>query len=80
MVEPGGLPSMVSHRVRQDWSNLVAAAAAELSCFFNNQIIANSEIFYKKYKEFIFPWSQIHILLSAFSYGLYSIIIPFYKN
>ena len=28
MVEPGGLPSMGSHRVRHDWSNLAAAAAA----------------------------------------------------
>ena len=25
--EPGGLPSMGSHRVRQDWHNLAAAAA-----------------------------------------------------
>ena len=25
--EPGGLPSMGSHRVRHDWSNLAAAAA-----------------------------------------------------
>ena len=25
--EPGGLPSMGSHRVGQDWSNLAAAAA-----------------------------------------------------
>ena len=24
MVEPGGLPSMGSHRVRQDWSDLAA--------------------------------------------------------
>ena len=28
MGEPGELPSMGSHRVRQDWSNLAAAAAA----------------------------------------------------
>ena len=28
MGEPGGLPSMGSHRVRHDWSNLAAAAAA----------------------------------------------------
>ena len=28
MGEPGGLPSMGSHRVRQDWSDLAAAAAA----------------------------------------------------
>ena len=27
IVEPGGLPSMGSHRVRHDRSNLVAAAA-----------------------------------------------------
>ena len=27
MVEPGGLPSMGSHRVGHDWSNLAAAAA-----------------------------------------------------
>ena len=27
-VEPGGLPSMVSHRVGHDWSDLAAAAAA----------------------------------------------------
>ena len=31
MAEPGGLPSMGSHRVRHDWSNLAAAAAASLS-------------------------------------------------
>ena len=29
-VEPGGLPSMGSHRVGHDWSNLAAAAAAVL--------------------------------------------------
>ena len=29
--EPGGLPSRGSHRVGHDWSNLVAAAAAQLS-------------------------------------------------
>ena len=28
MVEPGGLPSMGSHRVRHNWSDLAAAAAA----------------------------------------------------
>ena len=28
-VEPGGLPSMGSHRVGHDWSDLVAAAAAK---------------------------------------------------
>ena len=28
MEEPGGLPSIGSHRVRHDWSDLAAAAAA----------------------------------------------------
>ena len=28
MAEPGGLPSMGSHRVGHDWSDLAAAAAA----------------------------------------------------
>ena len=31
--EPGGLLSMVSHRVGLDWSDLVTAAAAESDCF-----------------------------------------------
>ena len=30
MAEPGGLPSMVSHRVRHDWSDLAAEAAVYL--------------------------------------------------
>ena len=30
MGEPGGLPSMESHRVGHDWSNLTAAAKSEL--------------------------------------------------
>ena len=32
--EPGGLPSMGSHRVRHNWSNLVAAAAAAAAEYF----------------------------------------------
>ena len=38
MGEPGGLPSMGSHRVRHDWSDLAAAADVflELSCFFDD--------------------------------------------
>ena len=30
--EPGGLPSMGSHRVQHDWSDLAAAAAGVLEC------------------------------------------------
>ena len=32
MVEPGGLPSLGSHRVRHDWSDLAAAAAGTFQC------------------------------------------------
>ena len=41
MEEPGGLPSMGSHRVRHDWSDL-AAAAAEQSCFKFPKIPVNT--------------------------------------
>ena len=33
MVEPDGLPSMGSHRVRHDWSDLASAAAALISLY-----------------------------------------------
>ena len=32
--EPGGLPSMESHRVRHDWSDLAAVAAAVFQCVY----------------------------------------------
>ena len=32
MAEPGGLPSMGSHRIGHDWSDLAAAAAVQFSC------------------------------------------------
>ena len=38
--EPGGLPSMGSHRVRHDWSDLAAAAAADYILYdiLNNRL------------------------------------------
>ena len=39
--EPGGLPSMGSHRVGHDWSDL--AAAAHIICSFANITIAHSK-------------------------------------
>ena len=35
--EPGGLPSMGSHRVRHDWSDLAAAAAAMITLYSRQQ-------------------------------------------
>ena len=44
--EPGGLPSMGSHRVRHDWSDLAAAAAAWITLtqkwfFFPRRTLGN---------------------------------------
>ena len=38
--DPGGLPSMGSHRVRHDWSNLAAAAAAAADSMLKSRDIA----------------------------------------
>ena len=38
MAEPGGLPSMGSHRVRHDWSDLAAAAAAAGHRIWNQKL------------------------------------------
>ena len=38
--EPGGLPSMGSHRVRQDWSDLAAAAA----CMHKSSVVTNEPL------------------------------------
>ena len=38
MGEPGGLPSMGSHRVGQDWSDFAAAAAANVNAYVLNHI------------------------------------------
>ena len=40
--EPGGLPSMGSHRVRHDWSDLAAAAAAIFLCIYVSVFICSS--------------------------------------
>ena len=40
--EPGGLPSMGSHRVGHDWSDLAAAAAAAINeILFNVEYLGN---------------------------------------
>ena len=54
MREPGGLPSMGSHRVGHDWSNLAAAAANSFSLKRLNYlwiVVANSM---SQYKEIVF--------------------------
>ena len=67
--EPGGLPSLGSHRVRHDWRDLAAAAAdsfLELSCFFNDptdvgNLISGSSAFSKSSLNI---WKvTVHVLL-----------------
>ena len=45
MGEPGGLPSMGSHRVRHDWSDLAAAAAATFPHPFNKRVISRNSAY-----------------------------------
>ena len=62
--EPGGLPSMGSHRVGHDWSNLAAAAA----CFFDDptdvcNLISGSSAFSKTSLNI---WKfTVHVLLKS---------------
>ena len=48
--EPGGLPSMGSHRVGHNWSDLAAAAATTLWCFFLKPEKDQSSILNEKWK------------------------------
>ena len=51
--EPGGLPSMGSHRVGHDWSDLVAAAAA--AAVFPDLEIITTKIAYVQFHYFLKP-------------------------
>ena len=85
--KPGGLPSMGSHRVGNDWSDLAAAAAAtdyhffkhldnvfQGKCFHNQQKAENA------FQEFIESWSTdfYAIKINLFCHGknMLIVIIP----
>ena len=44
MGEPGGLPSMGSHRVGHDWSDLAAAAASSLTQKRQGEAVKHSNL------------------------------------
>ena len=50
--EPGGLPSMGSHRVRHDWGDLVAVAA----CITLRDFLALIHLNLVKYVHILFPF------------------------
>ena len=45
--EPGGLPSMGSHRIGHDWSDLAAAAAAAAACLKCGSLLETITITWK---------------------------------
>ena len=54
--EPGGLPSMGSHRVRHDWSNLLTVAAVGSPIKHNeSQLLGCLFFFSRRNKDFIQP-------------------------
>ena len=62
MGEPGGLPSMGSHRVRHDWSDLAAAAAA-------------AAVSVNKVTQFTKSWWNAHRMLVKTNISVVKIII-----
>ena len=68
--EPGGLPSMGSHRVWHDWSDLAAAAAYHVNILFYklfvfsflNSILSSSKILQRKFKIFASCNSLLHFM------------------
>ena len=57
MGEPGGLPSMGSHRVEHDWSDLAAAAAAAVMCVCS---VAQSSLILCDPMDYSLPGFSVH--------------------
>ena len=61
--EPGGLPSMGSHRVRHDWSDLAVAAAARTErCVF-------SYFLFQAFMELLLTWQLVAVAEFSFVPG-----------
>ena len=69
--KPGGLPSMGSHRVRHDWSNLAAAAAAaaawtirelRVSCYFYEFFFTHISLPWQLNSYYILKWKKVKSL------------------
>ena len=66
--EPGGLPSMGSHRVRHDWSDL--AAAAPYNIYIYIQYIYNIQYIYIWQYVYI-TYNIIHTICTYNTYNIY---------
>ena len=79
MGEPGGLPSMGSHRVGHDWSDLAAAAAVQFfwqnllrkKCPFSTELSLHLCL-----KSVVYFWVSLFLKLSVLPYWL--IFLSFY--
>ena len=58
MGEPGGLPSMGSHRVGHDWHDLAAAAAAD-NILKSRDITLSTKVYLVK--AMVFQWSCMDV-------------------
>ena len=69
--EPGGLPSMGSHRVGHDWSDLAAAAALEKGVVTNSSIHTHTHLLHIHYIHletntiYIRLYIHLHFLLTT---------------
>ena len=79
--EPGGLPSMGSHRVRHDWSNLALAAAAvrvqwekqnqheiDIKRFLAYGIVGSGEVSLKSIKPTVRAWAEAEVPQEEFPF------------
>ena len=60
MGEPGGLPSIGSHRVRYDWSDLAAAAACTVQYVVSCNFVISSVQSLSSVRLFETPWTAAH--------------------
>ena len=68
--EPGGLPSMGSHRVRHDWRDLTAAAAAALSVWFGAGYLTAVTFNFLLFSEVFLVHSYVSFNLSNLSLSI----------
>ena len=74
MEEPGGLPSMGSHRVRHNWSNLAVASAMCLRTFFSIPLFILLIFFsFAVQRQRIFSLLRWHLLSFAFVFYAFGI-------
>ena len=71
-VEPGGLPSMGSHRVGHNWSDLAAAAATALGLFRLYILFRLNLAAYKGFEEFVHYFLVVEFINIRFVFPYYA--------